>query len=138
MFILMILYTDIYEINESHINVTPELNGVKSKTELKSTFLCSFQKYFTSDFQILGYLPGQGTAVNVTCAVKVQSAHCNRERTGTHRQNVTFQKGPPEALGGIQFFPKSFFELKYYPYYGKLRHVSDQPERRCCFWGGPS
>lgn len=36
----------------------------------------------------------------------------------------SFQKGPPEALGGIQFFPKSFFELKYYPYYGKLRHVS--------------
>lgn len=35
----------------------------------------------------------------------------------------SFQKGPPEALGGIQFFPKSFFELKYYPYYGKLRHV---------------
>lgn len=77
MFILMILYTDICEINESHINVTLELNGVKSKTELKSTFLCSFQKYFTSDFQILGYLPGQGTAVNVTCAVKVQSAHSN-------------------------------------------------------------
>lgn len=41
------------------------------------------------------------------------------------KENVTssFQKGPPEALGGIQFFPKSFFELKYYPYYGKLRHV---------------
>lgn len=37
---------------------------------------------------------------------------------------MSFQKGPPEALGGIQFFPKSFFELKYYPYYGKLRHVS--------------
>lgn len=42
------------------------------------------------------------------------------------KQTVTssLQKGPPEALGGIQFFPKSFFELKYYPYYGKLRHVS--------------
>lgn len=35
-----------------------------------------------------------------------------------------FQRGPPEALGEIQFFPKSIFDLKYYPYYGKLRHVS--------------
>lgn len=40
-------------------------------------------------------------------------------------KNVSFfQRGPPEALGEIQFFPKSIFELKYYPYYGKLRHVS--------------
>uniref|UniRef100_A0A673CT44 Sodium/potassium-transporting ATPase subunit beta n=1 Tax=Sphaeramia orbicularis TaxID=375764 RepID=A0A673CT44_9TELE len=53
--------------------------------------------------RILGYLPGQGKAVNVTCAVK---------------------KGPPEALGEVQFFPKSIFDLKYYPYYGKARHVN--------------
>ncbi|KAF3694080.1 Protein ATP1B4 X,K-ATPase subunit beta-m X/potassium-transporting ATPase subunit beta-m [Channa argus] len=53
--------------------------------------------------RILGYLPGQGKPINVTCGVK---------------------KGPPEALGEIQFFPKSTFELKYYPYYGKLRHVN--------------
>lgn len=25
----------------------------------------------------------------------------------------------------MEFFPKSIFENKYYPYYGKLRHVSE-------------
>ncbi|XP_004545815.1 protein ATP1B4 isoform X1 [Maylandia zebra] len=53
--------------------------------------------------RILGYLPGQGKPINVTCGVK---------------------KGPPEVLGKIEFFPKSIFENKYYPYYGKLRHVN--------------
>lgn len=53
--------------------------------------------------RILGYLPGEGKPINVTCEVK---------------------KGPPEALGQLQFFPKSIFDLKYYPYYGKLRHVN--------------
>ncbi|CAL8308139.1 unnamed protein product [Arctogadus glacialis] len=53
--------------------------------------------------RILGYLPGQGKAINVTCGVK---------------------KGNPEALGEVEFFPKSLFDLKYYPYYGKLRHVN--------------
>jgi len=53
--------------------------------------------------RILGYLPGQGKPINVTCGVK---------------------KGPPEALGELQFFPKSIFDLKYFPYYGKLRHVN--------------
>lgn len=53
--------------------------------------------------RILGYLPGQGKPINVTCGVK---------------------KGPPEALGQLQFFPTSLFDLKYYPYYGKLRHVN--------------
>ncbi|XP_023848560.2 protein ATP1B4 [Salvelinus sp. IW2-2015] len=53
--------------------------------------------------RILGYLPGQGTPVNVTCGVK---------------------KGVPESLGELQFFPKSIFNLMYYPYYGKLRHVN--------------
>ncbi|XP_020308496.1 protein ATP1B4 [Oncorhynchus kisutch] len=53
--------------------------------------------------RILGYLPGHGTPVNVTCGVK---------------------KGAPESLGELQFFPKSIFNLMYYPYYGKLRHVN--------------
>ncbi|KAJ8014793.1 hypothetical protein DPEC_G00019440 [Dallia pectoralis] len=53
--------------------------------------------------RILGYLPGQGFPVNVTCGVK---------------------KGAPESLGEVQFFPKSIFNLMYYPYYGKLRHVN--------------
>lgn len=71
----------------------------------------------------------------VTCPARVHpsmspvqlrySKYIIGNKTGTDKENVTssFQKGPPEALGGIQFFPKSFFELKYYPYYGKLRHV---------------
>ncbi|XP_053486651.1 protein ATP1B4 [Ictalurus furcatus] len=53
--------------------------------------------------RILGYLPGQGTPVNVTCAVK---------------------KGTPEELGEVEFYPKNIFDLMYYPYYGKLRHVN--------------
>lgn len=28
-------------------------------------------------------------------------------------------------MGEIEYFPKSIFDLKYYPYYGKLRHVSE-------------
>lgn len=28
-------------------------------------------------------------------------------------------------MGELEFFPKSIFENKYYPYYGKLRHVSE-------------
>lgn len=27
-------------------------------------------------------------------------------------------------MGELQFFPASTFDLRYYPYYGKLRHVS--------------
>ncbi|KAI5105113.1 protein ATP1B4 [Silurus meridionalis] len=53
--------------------------------------------------RILGYLPGQGTPVNVTCGVK---------------------KGTPEVLGDVEFYPKNIFDLMYYPYYGKLRHVN--------------
>lgn len=36
-----------------------------------------------------------------------------------------FQKGSTEGLGEVKFFPDNFFNLRYYPYYGKLRHVSD-------------
>ncbi|XP_067243559.1 protein ATP1B4 isoform X1 [Chanodichthys erythropterus] len=53
--------------------------------------------------RILGYLPGQGTPINVTCGVK---------------------KGSTEGLGEVKFFPENFFNLQYYPYYGKLRHVN--------------
>ncbi|XP_006632965.1 protein ATP1B4 [Lepisosteus oculatus] len=53
--------------------------------------------------RILGYLPGEGTAINVTCHA---------------------QKGGPENLGDIQFYPDNVFSKKYYPYYGKLRHVN--------------
>lgn len=38
---------------------------------------------------------------------------------------LLFQRGPTDTLGEIEFFPKSFFDLNYYPYYGKLRHVSE-------------
>ncbi|XP_002664470.3 protein ATP1B4 isoform X1 [Danio rerio] len=53
--------------------------------------------------RILGYLPGQGTPVNVTCGLK---------------------KGSTEVLGEVKFFPNPNFDLRYYPYYGKLRHVN--------------
>ncbi|KAI4892865.1 hypothetical protein NFI96_000758 [Prochilodus magdalenae] len=53
--------------------------------------------------RILGYLPGQGTPVNVDCGVK---------------------KGTSEELGDVEFYPKNIFNLMYYPYYGKLRHVN--------------
>ncbi|XP_064185327.1 protein ATP1B4 [Anguilla rostrata] len=53
--------------------------------------------------RILGYLPGYGTPVNVSCALK---------------------RGGPEILGDIEFYPKNYFSLMYYPYYGKLKHVN--------------
>ncbi|XP_035287704.1 protein ATP1B4-like [Anguilla rostrata] len=53
--------------------------------------------------RILGYLPGDGTPINVTCAAK---------------------RGGPENLGDIEFFPESIFNLMYYPYYGKRVHVN--------------
>lgn len=34
------------------------------------------------------------------------------------------QKGDAGVLGDVEFFPKNIFSLKYYPYYGKQRHVS--------------
>ncbi|XP_023656367.1 protein ATP1B4 isoform X1 [Paramormyrops kingsleyae] len=53
--------------------------------------------------RILGYLPGQGTAVKVTCTAK---------------------KGDPGNLGPVDFYPDDTFKLMYFPYYGKLRHVN--------------
>lgn len=38
---------------------------------------------------------------------------------------MIFQKGSTEVLGDVEFFPNNVFNLRYYPYYGKLRHVSD-------------
>lgn len=79
--------------------------------------------------QILGYLPGEGKPVNVTCEVKVQAIRTFEFvfHVWQPRLNVSLclhQKGAAAALGEVQFFPKSIFDLKYYPYYGKLRHVS--------------
>ncbi|XP_065128028.2 protein ATP1B4 [Paramisgurnus dabryanus] len=53
--------------------------------------------------RILGYLPGQGSPVNVTCGIK---------------------KGSTEGLGQIHYYPDSVFNMHYYPYYGQLRHVN--------------
>ncbi|KAG2463706.1 AT1B4 protein, partial [Polypterus senegalus] len=53
--------------------------------------------------RIVGYLPGDGTAVSVSCEV---------------------QKGEQEDLGPPSFYPSNSFSLKYYPYYGKLVHVN--------------
>ncbi|KAI7801898.1 protein ATP1B4 [Triplophysa rosa] len=53
--------------------------------------------------RILGYLPGQGVAVNVTCGLK---------------------KGSTDILGEVLYYPDNTFNMRYYPYYGKLRHVN--------------
>ncbi|XP_061091180.1 protein ATP1B4 isoform X2 [Conger conger] len=53
--------------------------------------------------RIIGYLPGYGTPVNVTCALK---------------------KAEPEMIREIEFYPNNIFSMMYYPYYGKLRHVN--------------
>ncbi|XP_062380196.1 protein ATP1B4 [Sardina pilchardus] len=53
--------------------------------------------------RILGYLPGKGTPVMVDCALR---------------------KGDTGELGDLEFFPKNIFNLMYYPYYGKQRHVN--------------
>ncbi|XP_075040482.1 protein ATP1B4 [Mixophyes fleayi] len=53
--------------------------------------------------RILGYKAGSGTPINVTCGV---------------------QKGDQSLLGEVHFYPENYFDLMYYPYYGKLIHVN--------------
>ncbi|XP_063046393.1 protein ATP1B4 [Engraulis encrasicolus] len=53
--------------------------------------------------RILGYLPGKGVPISVSCELR---------------------KGDAGVLGDVEFFPKNIFSLKYYPYYGKQRHVN--------------
>ncbi|KPP68595.1 protein ATP1B4-like [Scleropages formosus] len=78
--------------------------------------------------QILGYLPGQGTPVYVTCTVKVSdSIKCSLLRHVTSDAfTISFclQKGEQKNIGIMEFYPSNVFKLMYYPYYGKLRHVN--------------
>ncbi|XP_009977188.1 PREDICTED: protein ATP1B4 [Tauraco erythrolophus] len=54
--------------------------------------------------QIIGYRPGAGVPVTVDCKV---------------------QKGNESDLRSVAFYPgNGTFDLKYYPYYGKLTHVN--------------
>ncbi|XP_042336504.1 protein ATP1B4 [Sceloporus undulatus] len=51
--------------------------------------------------RIVGYQPGYGTPVTVSCKV---------------------QKGDENALGRVKFYPSDTFDPMYFPYYGKLTH----------------
>ncbi|XP_033876962.3 protein ATP1B4-like isoform X1 [Acipenser ruthenus] len=53
--------------------------------------------------RIIGYLPGEGTPVTVSCEAL---------------------KGDVDRFGAAEFHPYDFFNLMYYPYYGKLTHVN--------------
>lgn len=37
-----------------------------------------------------------------------------------------FQKGSTDDLGEVLYYPDNTFNMRYYPYYGKLRHVGDK------------
>ncbi|KAG9478508.1 protein ATP1B4 [Eleutherodactylus coqui] len=53
--------------------------------------------------RILGFKAGSGTPITVSCE--------------THKGNETL-------LGAVAFYPENYFDLMYYPYYGKLTHVN--------------
>ncbi|KAM3911476.1 protein ATP1B4 isoform 2-T3 [Leptodactylus fuscus] len=53
--------------------------------------------------RILGYNAGSGTPITVSCGV---------------------YKGNDTELGAVAFYPENSFDLMYFPYYGKLRHVN--------------
>ncbi|KAM9324050.1 protein ATP1B4 [Gastrophryne carolinensis] len=53
--------------------------------------------------RILGFKAGSGTPITVSCDVP---------------------KGNASNLGEVRFYPANFFDLMYFPYYGKLTHVN--------------
>ncbi|XP_063793300.1 protein ATP1B4 isoform X2 [Pseudophryne corroboree] len=53
--------------------------------------------------RILGFKAGSGTPINVTCGI---------------------YRGDESLLGAVNFYPANYFDLMYFPYYGKLTHVN--------------
>ncbi|XP_075692751.1 protein ATP1B4 [Rhinoderma darwinii] len=53
--------------------------------------------------RIVGYEAGSGTPITVSCGSR---------------------KGNESNLGAVDFYPENYFDLMYFPYYGKLTHVN--------------
>ncbi|XP_068107297.1 protein ATP1B4 [Hyperolius riggenbachi] len=53
--------------------------------------------------RILGFKAGAGTPISVSCDIP---------------------KGNSSLMGAVNFYPANYFDLQYFPYYGKLTHVN--------------
>ncbi|GAB5584866.1 protein ATP1B4 isoform X1 [Prionailurus iriomotensis] len=69
--------------------------------------------------RIVGFRPELGDPVKVSC--KVQPVQNHMEHLGTPQSG----RGDENDIRSINYYPESAsFDLRYYPYYGKLTHVN--------------